>query len=431
MGQKATLTVDGKSYELDVIEGTEGERAIDITKLRDKSGLVTLDPGYVNTGSTKSSITFIDGEAGILRYRGYPIEELAAKSSFVETSYLLIHGELPSKPQLQAFSERLAWHTMLHEDMKFFFNGFPMTAHPMAILSSMVSSLSSFYPELLDIGDEHARWETYPRLLSKLRTIAAFSYKKTVGEPFLYPPWHLSYCAKILYMMFAIPTKDYDVDPEFERALNLLLILHADHEQNCSTSTVRLVGSAEANLFASISAGILALWGPLHGGANQEVMEMLELIRQDGMNVAKYVDQAKDKNSGFRLMGFGHRVYKNFDPRSRVIRKVCHDLLGHMPANVNTRLFDTAMTLEEIAVKDEYFIERKLYPNVDFYSGIILKALGIPESMFTVMFGLGRAVGWIAQWLEMMQDPDFRIGRPRQLYVGSRQREYVPIGQRG
>ncbi|MCC7386832.1 MAG: citrate synthase [Deltaproteobacteria bacterium] len=428
MGHKATLTVDGKSYELDVIEGTEGERAIDITKLREKSGLVTLDPGYVNTGSTRSAITFIDGEAGVLRYRGYPIEELAAKSSFVETSYLLIHGELPSKPQLQAFSERLAWHTMLHEDMKFFFNGFPMTAHPMAILSSMVSSLSSFYPELLDIGDEHARWETYPRLLSKLRTIAAFSYKKTVGEPFLYPPWHLSYCAKILYMMFAIPTKDYDVDPEFERALNLLLILHADHEQNCSTSTVRLVGSAEANLFASISAGILALWGPLHGGANQEVMEMLELIRQDGMNVAKYVDQAKDKNSGFRLMGFGHRVYKNYDPRAKILRETCDRVLARM--RKSDPLLDIAKKLEEVALKDEYFIERKLYPNVDFYSGIIYRAMGIPTNMFTVMFALGRLPGWIAQWKEMIEMPGRKIGRPRQIYTGPTARSYVTIDQR-
>jgi citrate synthase len=428
MGDKATLTVDGKTFELEVVEGSEGERAVDIQKLRDRTGLVTLDPGYVNTGSTKSAITFIDGEKGTLRYRGYQIEELAQHSSFVETSYLLIHGELPTREQLQAFSERLAWHTMLHEDMKHFFTGFPITAHPMAILSSMVCSLSSFYPELLDIGDERARWETYPRLLSKLRTIAAFSYKKSVGEPFLYPPWHLSYCAKILYMMFAIPTKDYEVDPEFERAMNLLLILHADHEQNCSTSTVRLVGSAEANLFAAVSAGILALWGPLHGGANQEVMEMLVKIRDDGSNVKKWVDKAKDKNDGFKLMGFGHRVYKNYDPRAKILRETCERVLARMRRP--DPLLDIAKKLEDVALSDEYFIERKLYPNVDFYSGIIYRAMGIPTNMFTVMFALGRLPGWIAQWKEMIETPGRKIGRPRQIYTGPTQRRYVPMDQR-
>jgi citrate synthase len=428
MSNKAKLIVDGKEYGLDIVTGSEGERAIDIQKLRAETGLVTLDVGYMNTGATKSAITFIDGDRGILRYRGYPIEQLAEHSSFVETSYLLIHGDLPSRDQLQRFSERLAWHTMLHEDMKTFFNGYPLSAHPMAILSSMVCSLSSYYPEYLNVGDEHSRAELYPRLLSKLRTIAAFAYKKSVGEPFLYPPWHLSYCAKFLHMMFAIPTRDYEVDPEFERALNLLLILHADHEQNCSTSTVRLVGSSEANLFATISAGILALWGPLHGGANQEVMEMLQTIRNDGGSVRKYVEMAKDKNSSFRLMGFGHRVYKNYDPRAKILREQCDRVLARLKRN--DPLLDIAKKLEDAALNDPYFAERKLYPNVDFYSGIIYRALGIPTNMFTVMFALGRLPGWIAQWKELIEDPSRKIGRPRQIYTGPTERQYLPIDQR-
>jgi citrate synthase len=427
MTEKAKLSVDGKTYDLDIITGSEGERAIDIGKLRADTGLVTLDSGYMNTGATKSGITFIDGELGILRYRGIPIEQLAEHSTFTEVSYLLIYGQLPTREQLQAFGERLAWHAMIHEDMKSFFNGYPMTAHPMAILSSMVVSLSSYYPEYLDISDPAKRDELYPRLLSKLRTIAAFSYKKSIGEPFLYPPWHLSYGAKFLHMMFAIPTKEYEVDPEFERALNLLLILHADHEQNCSTSTVRLVGSSESNLFASISAGILALWGPLHGGANQEVMEMLEQIHADGGDVNKAVERAKDKNSGFRLMGFGHRVYRNYDPRAKILREQCDRVLKRLKKS--DPLLDIAKKLEEVALSDPYFVERKLYPNVDFYSGIIYRASGIPTRMFTVMFALGRLPGWIAQWREMVDNKE-PIGRPRQIYTGATKRDYVALKDR-
>jgi citrate synthase len=428
MTNKAKLVVDGKTYELDIIEGTEGERAVDISRLRDETGLITMDPGYVNTGSTTSAITFIVGERGILRYRGIPIEELAEHSNFVETSYLLIHGELPTREQYQGFSDRLSRHTMIHEDMRHFLDGYPMSAHPMAILSSMVCSLSSFYPDLLDIRDARSRDEIYPRILSKLRTIAAMSYKKSIGRPFQYPKSALPYCAKLLFMMFSSPTDDYQVDPEFERAMNLLLILHADHEQNCSTSTVRLVGSSEANLFAVISAGICALWGPLHGGANQEVMEMLEHIQADGGDTKKYVDKAKDRREGFRLMGFGHRVYKNYDPRAKILRDAASRVLARLKHS--DPLLDIAKKLEEQALSDPYFVERKLYPNVDFYSGIIYRALGIPTNMFTVMFALGRLPGWIAQWKEMIEAPGRKIGRPRQVYTGPTTRHYTPVAER-
>ncbi|MBI4815668.1 MAG: citrate synthase [Deltaproteobacteria bacterium] len=428
MTEKAKLIYQGKEIELDVIEGSEQEKGLDIQKLRSATGLVTLDPAFMNTASTTSSITYIDGEKGILRYRGYPIEQLAEKSTFVETSYLLIHGELPNSSQLDAFKARLSRHTMIHEDMKHFFHGYPATAHPMAILSAMVCSLSSFYPDLLDINTEESRNETFPRLLSKMRTIAAFSYRKSIGAPFLYAPKDMGYAAKFLYMMNANPTEPYDVDPEFESALNLLLILHADHEQNCSTSTVRMVGSSEANLFAVISAGILALWGPLHGGANQKVVEMLSQIHHEGGDVAKYVERAKRKEPGTRLFGFGHRVYKNYDPRAKILRESSARVLARL--NKRDPLLDIARNLEEVALSDPYFIERKLYPNVDFYSGIIYRALGIPTNMFTVMFALGRLPGWIAQWKEMIEDPNRKIGRPRQIYTGAPTRDYVPVVDR-
>ncbi len=428
MTETAKLIYKDKTLELPVVVGSEGERAIDIGNLRKETGLVTLDPAYMNTGATESAITFIDGEKGILRYRGIPIEQLAEKSTFVETAYLLIYGELPNKDQLEAFSWRLSRHTLIHEDMKRFVDGFPMTAHPMAILSSMTLSLSSFYPDLLDITTEEARAESYPRILSKVRTIAAISYKKSIGEPFVYPPQHLTYAAKFLHMMFAWPTESYEVDPEFERALNLLLILHADHEQNCSTSTVRLVGSAESNLFAVISAGISALWGPLHGGANQKVMEMLQKIHTGGGDVTRYVERAKNKEDGFKLMGFGHRVYKNYDPRAKILSAQAERVLAKLKKK--DPLLDIARKLEESALTDPYFVERKLYPNVDFYSGIIYRALGIPTNMFTVMFALGRLPGWIAQWKEMIEDPKRKIGRPRQIYTGSPKRDYVSMEKR-
>ena len=428
MNDKATLAYDGKSYELDIIEGSEGERAIDISNLRRDTGLITIDPGYVNTGATTSAVTFIDGENGILRYRGYPIEQLAEHSNFVEVAYLLINGKLPTEDELAPFQARLARHTMIHEDMKRFFDGMPITAHPMSILSAMVCSLSNYYPDLHDPRTEETQREAVPRLLSKLRTIAAFSFKKTLGQPFLYPPHDLKYSGKFLHMMFALPMVPYEVDPEFQRALDLLLILHADHEQNCSTSTVRLVGSSEANLFAAISAGILALWGPLHGGANAAVMKMLQDIKNGGGDVAKYVELTKDKSSNVRLMGFGHRVYKNFDPRANILRAQAERVLKRL--NKQDPLLDIARRLEEVALSDPYFIDRKLYPNVDFYSGIIYRALGIPTNMFTVMFALGRMPGWIAQWKEMIEDPNRKIGRPRQLYTGERERTYVPIEAR-
>ena len=417
----ATLLLEGREYSLPVFEGSENEVALDITALRALSGAVTYDPGYANTGACRSAITFLDGERGILRYRGYPIEELAQKASFLAVAYLLIHGELPSPGELEAFSSSLTRHTLLKEDMKKFFEGFPPSAHPMAVLSAMVASLSAYYPQ----ADE--REANIIRLLAKLPTIAAFSYKKSVGQPFMYPDNRLTYTQNFLRMMFAVPSEPYVPSEVLDRALNLLLILHADHEQNCSTSTVRMVGSSRANLFATISAGICALWGPLHGGANQEVLTMLQAIRADGGDVAKWVRLAKDKSSGFRLMGFGHRVYKNFDPRATILKRMADELLTTL--GIRDPLLDIARKLEDVALNDPYFVEKKLYPNVDFYSGILYRAMGIPTEMFTVMFALGRLPGWIAQWKEMLEDPDMRINRPRQIYVGANERSMAQVGE--
>jgi citrate synthase len=426
---KAEIKVGDINFEADVVTGSEAERGIDISKLRDKTGLVTLDPAFVNTASTKSAITFIDGDKGILRYRGIPIEQLAEKSTFVETAYLLIYGHLPNADELKSFSTLLTRHSMIHEDMKHFFDGYPSTAHPMAVLSAMICSLSSYYPEALDVNNTEMIDLTIARIISKVRTIAAYAYKKSVGHPFVYPKNSLKYCGNFLHMMFSVPAEPYEVDPEIEKILNQLLILHADHEQNCSTSTVRLVGSSKANLFASIAAGVCALWGPLHGGANQEVIEMLENIRQDGGNVKKYVAMAKDKNSNFRLMGFGHRVYRNFDPRAKIIKIACDKTLQKL--GIDDPLLDLAKQLEEAALTDDYFVERRLYPNVDFYSGIIYRALGFPTNMFTVMFALGRLPGWVAHWKEMLEDPTTKIGRPRQIYTGATETAYTPIEERG
>ncbi len=421
----AKLILQGKEYELPVIVGSEKEVGIDIATLRAKTGAITYDPGYGNTGACKSAITFIDGEQGILRYRGYPIEQLAEKASFVEVCYLLIYGNLPNKQQLVDFQNQLTRHTLIHEDMKKFFEGYPPTAHPMAILASMIISLSAYYPEsnepdVIDLN--------IIRLIAKIKTLAAFSYKKSIGQPYIYPRNDMSYTADFVHMLFAVPAEPYHVSPVLDRALNLLLILHADHEQNCSTSTVRMVGSSQASLFASIGAGVCALWGPLHGGANQEVIEMLETIRDDGSNYRKYVDMAKDKSANFRLMGFGHRVYKNFDPRARIIKKAADEVLNEL--GVNDPLLEIAKNLEEVALKDSFFVERKLYPNVDFYSGVIYRAMGIPTNMFTVLFALGRLPGWIAQWKELHDDPTTRINRPRQIYTGSTECQYVELNKR-
>lgn len=426
MANTAELTVDGKSYEFPVFEGTEHEKAFDISNLRDQTGYVTLDRGYKNTGATKSAITFLDGEQGILQYRGYSIEELAAKASFLEVAYLLIYGELPNKEQYSTFENSIRRHTLVNEDMRKIFDGFPVSAHPMSVLSSLVSAMSAFYP---DSQDEKANPDQHIiRLLAKLPTIATWSYKRSLGHPTNYPKNNLDYISNFLNMMFALPVEEYKIDPVVVEALNVLLILHADHEQNCSTSTVRLVGSSQANLYSSISAGISALWGPLHGGANQEVIEMLEAIKADGGDVGKYVDMAKNaKTTGFRLFGFGHRVYKNFDPRARIIKKAADDVLGKL--GVNDPVLEIAKGLEEAALNDEYFIQRKLYPNVDFYSGIIYRALGIPTNMFTVMFAIGRLPGWIAQWKEMREQKE-PIGRPRQIYTGATLREFVSIENR-
>ena len=424
----AKLTVGDQEIDLPIIEGTEQERGLDIGKLRGTTGLITLDEGYVNTGSTKSAITFLNGELGILRYRGYPIEQLAAECDFIEVAYLLIYGELPTAEELEKFRSRLRRHTMIHEDMRQFYDGFPRDAHPMAILSSVVGALSTFYQDSLDPNDEEQVEESIIRLIAKLPTIAAFAFKKSTGQPYVYPRNELTYCENFLRMMFAVPTEKYEIDPDFEEALNLLLIVHADHEQNCSTSTVRMVGSSNANLFASISAGISALWGPLHGGANEACVAMLEQIRQDGGDVEKYVNMAKDPNSDYRLMGFGHRVYKNFDPRATIIKASCDKLLKKR--GIDDPIFGIAQQLSEVARKDEYFIKRNLYPNVDFYSGIIYRAIGIPVSMFTVLFAIGRLPGWIAHWREMHQSPTKRICRPRQVYTGENEREFVPIEKR-
>lgn len=428
MSESASLKVNNQEMELSVITGTENEKGIDISKLRAQTGMITLDPGYVNTGSTESAITFLDGEKGILRYRGYPIEVIADHCDYIETSYLLIYGELPTKAQLDEFRTSIRRHTLLHEDMRAFFNGFPRDAHPMAILSSVVSALSTFYQDSLDPYDPSQVDLCIKRLIAKLPTIAAWSYKKSFGQPFSYPQNDLSFCENFLQMMFSLPSEPYEIDQDAVRALNLLLIVHADHEQNCSTSTVRMVGSSDANLYASIAAGISALWGPLHGGANEAVVNMLNKIIKDGGNVKKYVDLVKDKESNVRLMGFGHRVYKNFDPRATIIKSACDRLLARM--EIKDPLFEVAQELADVALNDEYFIERKLYPNVDFYSGVIYRALGIPVSMFTVLFAIGRLPGWIAHWVEMHESPAKRICRPRQIYTGPTKRAFVPLEER-
>lgn len=428
MTSAARLQLGDRELELPLVIGSEAERAIDISKLLAEGKVITLDEGFLNTASTTSAITFIDGEQGVLRYRGYPIEVLAEKCDFLETSYLLIYGELPTREQHAKFTDSIRRHTMIHEDMKAFYNGFPRDAHPMAILASVVSALSTFYQDSLDPHDPRQVEISIHRLLAKLPTIAAYSYKKSIGQPFIYPRNDLNYCENFLQMMFAVPTEQYQCDQDFVQALNLLLIAHADHEQNCSTSTVRMVGSSNANLFASISAGISALWGPLHGGANEACVQMLNEIVADGGDVKKFVNMAKDKSSNFRLMGFGHRVYKNYDPRAKLIKTACDKLLAKR--SIQDPLFDVAQELEQAALNDPYFIERKLYPNVDFYSGVIYRAMGIPVQMFTVLFAIGRLPGWIAHWLEMHQSPTKRIARPRQVYTGPTVREFVPMEDR-
>jgi len=426
MSNTAKFTIDGKNYEFPIVIGSEGEKAIDISELRSKTGFMTLDIGFPNTASCLSAITYIDGDKGILRYRGIPVEQLAEQSTFVEIAYLLIYGNLPTREQLDQFSAAFTRHSMIHEDMKNFFDGYPSHGHPMAVLSAMVCSLSAYYPELIKPNPTQEEiYQIVVELMSKVRTISAFSYKKSMGEPFVYPRSDLKYIPNFLNMMFSSPTKDYHIDPDVVSALRTLLILHADHEQNCSTSTVRLVGSTRANLFASISAGICALWGPLHGGANQKVLEMLQQIQNEGGNVQKFVDMAKDAKNPFRLMGFGHRIYKNFDPRAKIIKEHAHTVLKKL--GIHDPLLDIAVQLEEVALKDDYFIQRKLYPNVDFYSGIILRAIGIPTPMFPVIFAIGRLPGWIAHWKEMIENPSLKIGRPRQVYMGLDQRDYVPI----
>ncbi len=428
MSEVAKITLDGETHEFPVVVGTENEKAIDISKLRGTTGYVTLDPGFKNTGSTKSAITFLNGEDGILRYRGYPIEQLAEKASFLEVAYLLIYGELPTKTQLETFEDEITRHTLVHEDMKTLLRAFPAGAHPMGVAASLIVSLSTFYPESQDPNrNEEALNLTIIRLLAKLPTIAAWAYKFSKRHPVVYPKNKYNYVENFLNMMFQLPTEDYEVNPIVSKALNTLLILHADHEQNCSTSTVRIVGSSHANLYASISAGISALWGPLHGGANQAVIEMLEAIKADGGNIDKWIAKAKDKNDPFRLMGFGHRVYKNFDPRATIIKKAADDVLSAL--GIDDPVLDIAKQIEEIALKDEYFVKRGLYPNVDFYSGIIYRAIGIPTEMFTVMFAIGRLPGWIAQWKEMLEDKA-PIGRPRQIYTGPNKRDYVEIEKR-
>ncbi|MBC8259319.1 MAG: citrate synthase [SAR324 cluster bacterium] len=426
MENTAKIEINDKSIEMPLITGSEGEIGIDISKLRSQTKTITLDPGFVNTGSCESGITFLNGEKGVLRYRGYPIEELAEKSNFLEVSFLLIYGELPTPQQLEDFESNIKMHTMLHEDVRHIYQAFPKDAHPMAILSSIVCALSTFYPDF-SATDSNAVDLAIWRLMGKLPTIAAWSYKKNIGQPFVYPVNEYSYTKNFLNMLFAVPATDNEIPTEFEQALNVLFILHADHEQNCSTSTVRLVGSSEANLFASISSGIAALWGPLHGGANQAVLEMLKQIHNDGGDVQKFVKMAKDKDSKFRLMGFGHRVYKNFDPRATILKGYCDKILALL--GTPDPLLDIAKQLEEAALTDEYFIERNLYPNVDFYSGIIYKALGFPTDMFTVLFSLGRLPGWIAHWLEMRNGVS-KIGRPRQIYTGYTERNYASLNQR-
>ena len=428
MAKKAELHYDGKKYDLPVIIGTENEIAIDISKLRKEAGIITLDKGFKNTGSTESAITFLDGEKGILRYRGYSIEDLAEKSTFLEVAFLLIYGELPNIQELDNFQNEISEHTLVHEDVRAILDGFPSKSHPMGVLSSLVSSLTAFYPKSLDPNRSAEEVNgTIIRSIAKLPTLAAWSFKNRMRQPVIYPDNSLGYCENFIRMMFSLPTVNYEVNPIITSALNKLLILHADHEQNCSAATVRIVGSSHASLYASISAGIAALWGPLHGGANQAVIEMLEQIKEDGGDVNKYVEKAKDKSDPFRLMGFGHRVYKNFDPRAKIIKKAADDVLGQL--GVEDPILDIALRLEKVALNDEYFKARGLYPNVDFYSGIIYRALGIPTDMFTVMFALGRLPGWIAQWKEMRENNE-PIGRPRQVYIGENERMYVPIKKR-
>jgi citrate synthase len=428
MSDSAKLFYKGQEFEFPVIVGTENEPAIDIAKLRSDTGLITLDSGFKNTGSTTSSITFLDGEEGILRYRGYRIEDLAEKSSFMEVAYLLIYGELPTQAQFDDFTKQITYHTLVHEDIKKILDGFPSNAHPMGVLSSLICSLSAFYPDSLNPNSTPEEVNlSMIRLLAKMPTFAAWAYKNKMGHPVNYPDNSLDYCSNFLKMMFALPAERYEVDPVVAKALDALLILHADHEQNCSTSTVRMVGSSQGPIYASISAGINALWGPLHGGANQSVIEMLEAIKADGGNTKKYLDKAKDKNDPFRLMGFGHRVYKNFDPRAKIIKKAADDVLTKL--GVKDPILDIAKELEFAALNDPYFVDKKLYPNVDFYSGIIYRALGIPTDMFTVMFALGRLPGWIAQWKEMTEKGE-PIGRPRQVYTGAVERDYVTMPKR-
>lgn len=428
MSEQAEIILEGKSHKLPIVVGTENEKAIDINNLRSETGYITLDSGYKNTGATVSAITFLDGEEGILSYRGYPIEQLAERSDFIEVAYLLIKGELPTKQQLDEFYEAITMHTLIHEDIRKFYGAFPTFAHPMGVVSSVTSALSTFYPESLNPhrGEEKI-FLTITRLLAKFPTIAAWAYKHSIGHPVVYPKNKLGYVENFLNMMFSMPTDEYEIDPVVVNALDKLLILHADHEQNCSTSTVRLAGSSQANLYSSIAVGITALWGPLHGGANQEVIEMLDRIREDGGSVDKWIAKAKDKNDPFRLMGFGHRVYKNFDPRAKIIKKACDDVLNRL--GIKDPVLEIAKKLEEVALNDEYFVERKLYPNVDFYSGIIYRAMGIPKDMFTVLFAVGRLPGWIAQWKEMTVNKE-PIGRPRQIYVGSKSRDYINIADR-
>jgi citrate synthase len=427
MAKTVQLRIDDKKHELPLRVGSEKERAIDIGQLRAETGLITLDPGYGNTGSCESAITFIDGERGVLQYRGYPIEQLAEHSSFLEVAYLLVYGELPGKEQLDSFVESIRYHSMLHEDFKRFYGALPKDAHPMAACSAAVGALATFYPDSLDPRDPREVEISVHRLIAKLPTLAAYAYKHSVGQPFMYPNNQRTYVGNLLHMMFATPCEDYDVDMVVRNAMDLLLILHADHEQNCSTSTVRLVGSSMVNLFASISAGINALWGSRHGGANQEVIDMLATIRDEGISATEFVERAKTRDDTSRLVGFGHRVYRNFDPRATIIKKACYDVLGKL--GVHSKLLEIAVELEELALKDDYFIERKLYPNVDFYSGVIYNAIGTPMNMFTALFALGRLPGWIAHWLEMHGQKQ-KIGRPRQIYVGETRRDYVPIDQR-
>lgn len=428
MEETAKLVIEGITYELPVVRGTEGERAIDISRLRQETGFITLDTGYPNTGACKSSITYMDGEKGVLRYRGYPVEQLAERSTFVETAYLLINGELPTREELTRFSVLLNDHSLVHRDMLLFFDNFPRRAHPMGILSSMVNALRAFYPELPERSEEEEINVTFTRLISKIRTMAAISYKLSRGHEVIYPRPDLTYAANFLNMMFDSPVRPYKLDEDIARALNVFWILHADHEQNCSTAAVRLVGSARVNLYAAISAGICALWGPLHGGANQAVVEMLSAIQENGGDPGPFIARAKDRDDPFRLMGFGHRVYKTYDPRAKIMKQMADRVIKKQ--KIHDPLLDIARKLEEVALEDPYFIDHNLYPNVDFYSGIVMRAMGIPTNMFTVMFAIGRLPGWISQWKESVDDPEWKLQRPRQVYTGPRERDYVPMAER-